>query len=228
MFVCLFGCLILWLFGCLIAVLSSCFSCLVVKLSGGPIAMLSSSLAGLLSGCLLVWLSCCLYWYCKLLGPVAPAWKLETKMLKLFNKFCNCPFQLDFQWVFFICFVLNWKYWWKMFDFYISTTSDPPPPPYQYLSSKVNLNKRGLNWAKLSFNWNRDLLWLTFAALHWWLPTSITYPELNKPVILVTSTYLHTSLLNCMLACLLTFLYTCLQMRPNWSLHYLLTIYCPF
>ena len=35
---------------------------------------------------------------------------------------------------------------------------------------------------------------------------------------LVTSTYLHTSLLTCMLACLLTFLYTCLQRRPNCPL----------
>ena len=48
--------------------------------------------------------------------------------------------------------------------------------------------------------------------------TSITYPELNKPVNLVTCSYLHTSLLNCMLACLLTFLYTCLQRQPNCPL----------
>ena len=35
---------------------------------------------------------------------------------------------------------------------------------------------------------------------------------------LLTSTYLHTSLLTCMPACLLTFLYTCLQRRPNCPL----------
>ena len=81
-----------------------------------------------------------------------------------------------------------------------------------------NRDKLGLKWAKLSSNWNWALLWLIFAALHWWLPTTIAYPESNKPVNLATSTYLHTSLLTCMLACLLTFLYTCLQRRPNCPL----------
>ena len=33
------------------------------------------------------------------------------------------------------------------------------------------------------------------------------YPEPNMPVNLVTSTYLHTSLLTCILACLYSFLY---------------------
>ena len=71
-------------------------------------------------------------------------------------------------------------------------------------------NKLGLNWAKLSSNWNWGLLWLRFAALHWWLPTTIAYPEPNKPVNLLAYwlAYLHAYLLTCMLTCLLTFQYT--------------------
>ena len=89
-----------------------------------------------------------------------------------------------------------------------------------YAAKKIKMlniiNKLGLNWAKLSSNWNWGLLWLRFATLHWWLPTTISYPY--KLVNLVISTYLHTSLLTCMLACLLAFLYTGLQMRPNCPL----------
>ena len=36
-------------------------------------------------------------------------------------------------------------------------------------------DKLGLNWAKLSSNWNWALLSLRFAALHWWLPTNYHY-----------------------------------------------------
>ena len=96
-----------------------------------------------------------------------------------------------------------------------SPISDSSLKRQEKVLSDNRKNKLGLNWAKLSFNWNWALLWLRFATLHWWLPITITYPELNKPVNLVTSTYLHTRLLTCMLACLLTFLYTYQQRRPN-------------
>ena len=57
-------------------------------------------------------------------------------------------------------------------------------------------NKLGLNWAKLSSNWNWYLLWLRFAALYWWLQTTIHITVHNKSVNLVTYFYLRTSLLN--------------------------------
>ena len=48
---------------------------------------------------------------------------------------------------------------------------------FQPLNGKLrkDKNKLGLNWAKLSSNWNWDLLWLRFAALYWWVQTTITY-----------------------------------------------------
>ena len=75
----------------------------------------------------------------------------------------------------------------------------------RYLDFK-KINKLGLNWAKLSSNWNWGLLWLRFAVLHWWLPTTIAYPEPNKPANLLA--YWLAYLLTCMLTCLLTFQYT--------------------
>ena len=42
-----------------------------------------------------------------------------------------------------------------------------------------------------------ELGFTLFAALYWWLQTQLHITEHNKSVNLVTSTYLHTSLLNC-------------------------------
>ena len=57
------------------------------------------------------------------------------------------------------------------------------------------LKKLGLNWAKLSSNWNWDLLWLRFAALYWWLQTTITLSTISLWTWLLS--------INCILACLI-------------------------
>ena len=65
---------------------------------------------------------------------------------------------------------------------------------------KKLINKLGLNWAKLSSNWNWALLQLRFAALHWWLQTIYHYISLStislchELPLLSSTTPCHTSL----------------------------------
>ena len=75
----------------------------------------------------------------------------------------------------------------------------------------IKVDKLGLNWAKLSSNWNWDLL---HYINDYKLPLHVT--EHNKSVTLVTSTYWHTSLLNCYLPCLLVYL---LSYKPHYIEH---------
>ena len=84
-------------------------------------------------------------------------------------------------------------------------------PALKHTNLRKIYDKLGLNWAKLSSNWNWDLL---HYINDYKLPLHVT--EHNKSVTLVTSTYWHTSLLNCYLPCLLVYL---LSYKPHYIEH---------